>query len=427
MNNSWASPPPKKNTDDLRRILFVGHSTHRSGAPLFLLFFLKWLRANHPHLSFDLLLKSGGGLDTDYQAVVSPMYWSLEGNAAVSLLDRHKLWGKRRRRLLNEGPVVRLHRERVLKRIRLGAYDLVFVNSFASSSIVPSIAATVSSPIVCRAPELQTVVNDLCNEADVASAIPHIDSFISVSNAVTDYMINDLGIEATQIVEISGFVRPVKCHTIDRTEFRRMHGIPFNSFVVCGCGTISWRKGCDLFVQAAIQLCRAHPDNAVHFIWVGGKEDGTLFHQIDNDVKNAGLSDRIHWLGESSSPQDAYSASDVFALTSREDPFPLVAIEAATAGLPIICFEGPIGTVQLVRRGAGIAVPYLSVFDFSKALSTLLSEPELRDLHATRARELSSEYTQDVICNKLLDHLRTVSEDYHSHRKTTGQLFLRTE
>ncbi|MBK9020721.1 MAG: glycosyltransferase [Sulfuritalea sp.] len=35
-----------------------------------------------------------------------------------------------------------------------------------------------------------------------------------------------------------------------------------------------------------------------------------------------------------------YGGADVFALTSREDPFPSVALEAMDASLPVVAFEG---------------------------------------------------------------------------------------
>jgi hypothetical protein len=52
------------------------------------------------------------------------------------------------------------------------------------------------------------------------------------------------------------------------------------------------------------------------------------------------------------------SAGDVFALPSREDPFPTVAIEALCTGLEVVAFEGSGGIPGLLREvGLGTAVP----------------------------------------------------------------------
>ena len=49
---------------------------------------------------------------------------------------------------------------------------------------------------------------------------------------------------------------------------------------------------------------------------------------------------------------------DIFALTSREDPFPLVCMEAASQACPIICFEQGGGMPEFVRDDAGFVVAY---------------------------------------------------------------------
>jgi len=53
----------------------------------------------------------------------------------------------------------------------------------------------------------------------------------------------------------------------------------------------------------------------------------------------------------------ALCAANAFALTSREDPYPTVAIEALAAGLPVVAFENSGGIPELlVETGAGAAV-----------------------------------------------------------------------
>ena len=57
-----------------------------------------------------------------------------------------------------------------------------------------------------------------------------------------------------------------------------------------------------------------------------------------HDAKRLGLGDRIKFVGPLEQPAQLFAAMDVFALTSREDPFPLVMLEAAAAGIPFVCF-----------------------------------------------------------------------------------------
>jgi glycosyltransferase involved in cell wall biosynthesis len=62
-----------------------------------------------------------------------------------------------------------------------------------------------------------------------------------------------------------------------------------------------------------------------------------------------------------SNPLDYLSVFDIFALTSREDPYPLVVLEAALLQKPMVCFEKAGGAQDLIETDAGLIVPYLSL------------------------------------------------------------------
>ena len=75
-----------------------------------------------------------------------------------------------------------------------------------------------------------------------------------------------------------------------------------------------------------------------HFYWVGyfSKE---RYRVNTADIEKLNLSKNIHLIQETTTPEVWLNQSDLFLLTSREDPFPLAAMEAGLSGLPIICFE----------------------------------------------------------------------------------------
>ena len=91
-----------------------------------------------------------------------------------------------------------------------------------------------------------------------------------------------------------------------------------------------------------------------------------------------GLQDCCRHIPSTADVSDYYCAMDVFALTSREDPFPLVMLEAGMHGLPTICFSSSGGGPEFVANDAGLVVPYLDVKEFSQALNALQASPELR-------------------------------------------------
>jgi glycosyltransferase involved in cell wall biosynthesis len=60
-------------------------------------------------------------------------------------------------------------------------------------------------------------------------------------------------------------------------------------------------------------------------------------------------------------PREYFLAGDLFLLTSREDPFPLVALEAADCGLPVLCFDGAGAMPGFVQGDAGYVIAFEDV------------------------------------------------------------------
>jgi glycosyltransferase involved in cell wall biosynthesis len=64
-------------------------------------------------------------------------------------------------------------------------------------------------------------------------------------------------------------------------------------------------------------------------------------------------------------------------LPSREDPFPLVCLEAAAFEKPILCFENAGGMPEFVEEDAGFVVPYLDVEVMCQRVAQLHDDPQL--------------------------------------------------
>jgi len=169
----------------------------------------------------------------------------------------------------------------------------------------------------------------------------------------------------------------------DRVSARRIVcqrlGVPTESFVVLGCGTVCLRKGTDLFVNLAHTLLRK-TDAPVHFVWVGTEYDEELLFFARKDITNFGIADRLHFVGPQNAPAVFFQASDVFVLTSREDPFPCVVHEAMAAGTPVIAFAEAGGAPEALAERCGVVVGYRDIDAMAEAVLTLYRNPEERSL-----------------------------------------------
>lgn len=154
----------------------------------------------------------------------------------------------------------------------------------------------------------------------------------------------------------------------------------------------------------------------VHFVWLGGRAGGTEHEQLDFDIAQAGLGDRFHMVGLQDNPFDWYRAFDVFALTSREDPYPLVGLETSVLGVPMVCFDRSGGMTEFVTRhaeengSAGVIVPYIDVEAMADAAIRLIDDPAERAAMGARAsRTVVAEHEVEVVGPQLLRVIENVT------------------
>ena len=143
-----------------------------------------------------------------------------------------------------------------------------------------------------------------------------------------------------------------------RAEVRKELSLPSESLIVMGCGYGDTRKGIDLFVRVAGAVKQRCEPGRVAFVWVGALDE-PIAPYVMADAKRLGADDAFRVTGRTSDAARYFAASDVFALTSREDPFPSVVMEAFDARLPVVAFDGGGGYVDIVGPETGALVPYL--------------------------------------------------------------------
>ena len=170
---------------------------------------------------------------------------------------------------------------------------------------------------------------------------------------------------------------------------------------------VSWRKGPDLFLQVASVLQKRRPDLAPHFVWIGGNSRDEDWARFRGDVAAAGLSGRVHLVPAVARPLEWMRALDIFVLTAREDAFPLACLEAASVGVPIVCFDSG-GMIEFLTADRGVVVPFPDVEGFAEALGQLLDDPRRRRLLGEAARaEVCDSYDVSVGAPRIFEHLRS--------------------
>lgn len=208
-----------------------------------------------------------------------------------------------------------------------------------------------------------------------------------------------LGIDPLRIGVLPPAV-PARATVSDADIARSLHelGLDADRPLVLGCGEAGWRKGADLFVDVAR---RVRADLPAQFAWAG-RRPRAFARMLDADTRLTGVSEDLRWLGELDDVGPILSAAQVLAMTSREDPQPLVPLEAAAMGTVTAGFAiGGIG--DLAEAGAAVAVKYPDTVALAREVTLLLEHPEQRARTASAAeRRRTERHSIDVVGEQFL-------------------------
>jgi glycosyltransferase involved in cell wall biosynthesis len=374
------------------RILFLSHSASRNGATILLLHFLQWLKGN-ANLECEVLMNGRGELLDDFRAVCPTRVW----RSPVSLLGSlPRSW----QRLLK--PKLEALSFKAILRAR--RYDLIYVNTVAPWQQVPILARRTQN-LLWHVHELDYAVRQITGDSGWRATFPLARRFVAVSESVKTCLTTQLGVPADKVDLVNGFIVPARVATEEHSRHRQLIrgelNWPADAFVVGACGAIGWRKGSDIFLQVARAMQLQGAGN-IRFLWVGGG-GGEDALQFAHDLRAMKLENCCHRIPHTARPADYYHAMDAFALTSREDPYPLVMLEAGAAGLPLVCFENSGGGPEFAGAGAGLIAPYMNVAAFAEQLTVLHSNSDLRrQLGAEAARIVQSRHTVETQAPQLL-------------------------
>jgi glycosyltransferase involved in cell wall biosynthesis len=168
---------------------------------------------------------------------------------------------------------------------------------------------------------------------------------------------------------------------------------------------MSWYKGTDLFVAVARRIRQLLPHQQLRFIWIGDEWYPEARRQLEHDIKLAELEDVVALPGAMKDPTLFFQSLSLLLLPSREDSWPLVMVEAAMEGVPVVCFRGSGGAEQFLSTGGGTAVPYLDVEALAQAAARYLSDPELMARESRVAREIGRSVTPGEQIRKIASEL----------------------
>lgn len=127
-------------------------------------------------------------------------------------------------------------------------------------------------------------------------------------------------------------------------------------------------------------------------------------------LKRATFPGSVHNLAE------IMAASSVFAMSSANECFPMVLLEAKCAGLPAVSYDCPNGPRNIIRQHRdGILVPPNAVDELASALSRTMSNDALRHSMSEEAMKNSSEFSKTKVMSKWITLFESLAQKSLKH------------
>lgn len=199
-----------------------------------------------------------------------------------------------------------------------------------------------------------------------------------------------------------GVVPPQHCYIIDNPVFLMEGGdnaadqeLPTN--YILAVGRLSYEKGFDVLIKSYAMLQTADfPDLVIC-------GEGQERENLEFLIKQYSLENNVHLIGFKKDIRYYINKAEIFVLSSRQEGFGNVIVEALSCGVPVVSTNIPDGPAYILENGAfGHLVLPDDCEDLARgisdALHTPISTPELRI-------KKSYEFLPDIVSEKYLSVL----------------------
>ena len=163
---------------------------------------------------------------------------------------------------------------------------------------------------------------------------------------------------------------------------------------VISVGRLDYQKGFDYLINVWSVVSRKHPD--WHLDIYG---DGPLRQQLQKLIDSQNLCTSVTLCGRTSAISEEYAEHSVYVMSSRAEGFPLVLLEAASCGLPLIAFDCPSGPSEIIEDGKnGFLITQVGdISRMAECICQLIESEKQRNVMGEKAKEIAQRFSVDNI------------------------------
>ena len=286
---------------------------------------------------------------------------------------------------------------------------IVYVNSLSASEFVVAAKIKGKFAVLHVHEQLEEMHKLLAHQLTKLEILSMCDAVVLAAESLTQALVEVFGFLPERVVNFGIAVDAAEIERLaqdGQPDARTATGETFerNGRLVIGMvGHASQRKGSDIFFTAAQGVPRHD------FIWVGNwapndAPENTAHSQfVDAKLPNFFVSGGVN------NPYKYISNFDLFFLSSREDPNPVVLAESLILRVPILAFSKTTAVTDFLGRCAVLCHGHSNAEDAIRVLRLLNEEDVRSDTFRPNASELRKHFNvADRIPNivRLLDSLQ---------------------
>lgn len=238
----------------------------------------------------------------------------------------------------------------------------------------------------------------------VLNAVREASGVFSVSDSLRQLMIAE-GVGPDHVKVVGNGVDLEKFQPVPKDIARREFGLPDDACVLVTVGGLVERKGFHRVIELLPSLIKRFP--TLHYLVVGGPSpEGDMSTDLHRQVQGLELQSRVIFTGPLSPDRlkVPLSASNVFVLSTRNEGWANVILEAMACGLPVVTTDVG-GNAEVVNTpDLGQIVPFGDSVALECAISDALERQWDRDSIMAYARN----NTWDKRITELCGHFRSL-------------------
>ena len=174
-----------------------------------------------------------------------------------------------------------------------------------------------------------------------------------------------------------------------------------NNYNIVSVGRFSKEKGFKDLVDV-YELVKNN-NKKIRLTMVG---DGVELDDIKNLSKEKKLDIIFKGFLNSEELKEVYSNVSLFVMTSFEESFGLVLIEAMSYGIPCIAFDSALGAKEIISNGNGILISNRNKVKMAQEIVNYFDKDKTK--MSKKAREKALEYTYDKVSQEWYDFIKEI-------------------